>query len=489
MSVRDRSRPASPDPRNGAPAIAILRAVRAAGFQLAQCEIASDPMPKNILSKPMARRDFLSLLAATTATLSLPGCGETEEPGRYTEADIERLARQRARELEQSGHGPFGVHRYRGYRGLAELPWFELDDQGVLRCVAEDVPLAIDMHCHLGISLLFAPDIDLLARTPRVQHLLDCDGQDPGCPLDLDVYMNANFTPEDLRALRSGVVRGAFFGSPVAQTHTVPNLLAEMDASRIAQAVVLPIAFGLPFGDDLSERYIAAIRAADAQDRLILGASVHPRDRERIPKLERLAAEGTRVVKLHPTMQRFYPDDPDVMEIYAACERLGLIVFFHCGRAGIEPESSHRYALPRHYEGALASFPELPFVLGHSGARDVDSGLAVALRHENAWLDIHGQGITKLDEIVRKTGGERLLFGTDWPFYHVASSLAKVLIVSEGDDELRYAILRGNAERLLGESREEEAIGRARETRGSRGSQALHAYAAAPRLAPETRLL
>jgi predicted TIM-barrel fold metal-dependent hydrolase len=42
-----------------------------------------------------------------------------------------------------------------------------------------------------------------------------------------------------------------------------------------------------------------------------------------------------------------------------------------------------------------------------------------------------------------------MLYGTDWPFYHLAATLAKVLIVTEGRPEQREAVLRGNAERLL----------------------------------------
>jgi predicted TIM-barrel fold metal-dependent hydrolase len=176
---------------------------------------------------------------------------------------------------------------------------------------------------------------------------------------------------------------------------------------------------------------------------------VHPRDPERISKLERYAAAGARAVKLHPTMQRFYPDDPDVMEVYQACERLGLVVFFHAGRAGIEPEATHRYALPRHFEGALSSFPKLDFVLGHSGARDVAAALPLARRYPNAWLGIHGQGVTTLREMLDATGAERMLYGTDWPFYHLAATMAKVLIATEGRPEERDAVLRGNALRLL----------------------------------------
>jgi hypothetical protein len=402
------------------------------------------------VTSSIPRRDFLGLLTAATAGLLLPGCDGDHDPGRYTDADVLALARQREREGLRAGSGRLGPQRFRGYRGLAELPWFELDPEGVLRVVALDLPPAVDLHCHLGISMLMAPEVDLHARTPRVQHLLDCDGGDPGCELDLDIYINGNFTEADLRGLRFGAIAQALWGSAAAATQTIPNLLAEMSACGVGQAMILPIAFGLPFGDDLTERWMAAIATAGAGGRLLLGASVHPRDPERIAKLDRYAAAGARMVKLHPTMQRFYPDDADLAPVYEACQRLGLAVFFHGGRAGIEPESSHRFALPRHYEGALAGFPELPMVLGHGGARDAEGFLAMALRHENAWLGIHGQGVSALDEMIRQTGGRRLLFGTDWPFYHVAATLAKVLLVTEGRDELRTAILRGNAEELLG---------------------------------------
>lgn len=391
----------------------------------------------------------MASLSSAAAGWLLPGCGAGDDPTRYTDEDIARLAAQRMRESAQSGRGPFGAQVYRGYRGLAELPWFELDGAGRLRCVADDFPPAIDFHCHFGMSFLLAPEIDLTAVTPRVEHLLDCDASDPGCDLDLDVYINANFTSSDLWALRGGAVAQATIGSGAAATQTMPNLLSEMDASRVGQAVILPIAFGFPFGDDLAERWRAAIGAAGTGDRFVLGGTVHPRDPDRVAKLEREAAAGARVIKLHPTMQRFYPDDPAVMDIYEACDRLGIVVFYHAGRAGIEPEATHRYALPRHYEGAISAFPNVQFVLGHAGARDVADAIPLSLQYENAWLGIHGQGVTQLHEMLETTGGERMLFGTDWPFYHLAATLAKVLIVTEGRDDARAAILRGNAERLL----------------------------------------
>lgn len=402
------------------------------------------------MSTALLRRKFLGLLVMAAAGASLTSCSDDEADGRYSDADIDLLAQQRLDEGARSGQGPFGPMRFKGYRGLAELPWFELDENGELYLVATDLPKAIDIHGHLGMSLLLAPTVDLQQRTDRVFHLLDCDATNPGCELDLDVYINRNFTEEALDDLWWGTVAQGFWGSRSARTQTIPNLLREMDACGVERTSIMPIAFDLPFGDDLSERWMSAIDTAGAQDRLIPGCSVHPQDPARFTRLRGYAAGGARIVKFHPTMQRAYPDSDVMMALYEECEKLGLIVFFHCGRAGIEPESTHRYALPRHYEAALKTFPKLQFVLGHSGARDVAEAVPLALRYENAWLDMHGQGVSTLHEMLARTGGERMLFGTDWPFYHIAASLAKLLIITQDNPTERHALLRGNAERLLG---------------------------------------
>jgi len=393
------------------------------------------------------RRLFLRSLGIGAASLLTPfGC---KDPERYLDSDIKRLARQKRLEKERSGLGPFGSHRYRGYRGLADLPYFEIDSDDRLRCIVEGLPPITDFHAHLGLSVLFAPSIDWGAKTQRVRHFLDCDAVKPGCELDLDVYVNANFTEQDLESLQWETVSQATWGSESAATHTIPNLLAEMDGVGIQRAVILPIALGLPFGDDSSEQWAAAIESSGHADRLLAGATVHPRDPDALASLRLQVARGARVLKLHPAVQRFYPDSPELHPIYSECGRLGIPVFFHGGRAGIEPEYTHRYTLIRHYEGAVASHPQVQFVLGHAGARDVGDAIPFAIKHRNVWLGIHGQGITVLRELIDRVGAQRLLFGSDWPFYHLGASLAKVLIVTEGRPEERTAILQGNAESIL----------------------------------------
>ncbi len=396
------------------------------------------------------RRKFLGAAGVSVGGIALGAC-ESPPAERYSQADMDLLATQRNLERESRGRGPYGEQVYPGYRGLADLPWFDLDESGQLRCIDDSFAPAIDVHCHLGMSVLFKPKLDLLVETERVKHLLDCDATVPGCPLDLDVYMNGNFSEAALDELRLSTIAQGIWGSRFAETQTIPNLLREMNAMRVERALLLPIKIGLPFGDDLTEDWHSAVINAEATERLHVGLSVHPRADDSVQQMRDLARNGGRIIKLHPPVQRFYPDDAAVMDLYAEADKLGLVVFFHGGRAGIEPESSHPYAMPRHYEAPLAEFPNLQFILGHAGARDGEGMLNLATRYDNAWLGIHGQSLTQLENMIQRTGGDRLLFGTDWPFYHMGSSLAKVLITTEasGREQIRSQILRENALRLF----------------------------------------
>jgi predicted TIM-barrel fold metal-dependent hydrolase len=53
-------------------------------------------------------------------------------------------------------------------------------------------------------------------------------------------------------------------------------------------------------------------------------------------------------------------------------------------------------------------------------------------------------------QVIEEADLDRIVFGTDWPFYHHALPLAKVLILTEGRPALRRKILHDNAARLLG---------------------------------------
>ena len=89
---------------------------------------------------------------------------------------------------------------------------------------------------------------------------------------------------------------------------------------RVQQAMLLPIKLGLPFGDQLSEDWRAAVTAAQEGERLHVGLSTHPHADDAIEQMRQGAARGGRIIKLHPTVQRFYPDEPALMDLYAEAQ-------------------------------------------------------------------------------------------------------------------------------------------------------------------------
>jgi predicted TIM-barrel fold metal-dependent hydrolase len=103
-----------------------------------------------------------------------------------------------------------------------------------------------------------------------------------------------------------------------------------------------------------------------------------------------------------------------------------------------------------YYEPPLRDFPDVQFVFGHAGARDWEEAMVLCRRYRNCWLEIEGQGVYELERIIATAGSERLLFGSDYPFYPLAATLVRVLVATEGKPDTRRAIFGLNGARLLG---------------------------------------
>lgn len=328
--------------------------------------------------------------------------------------------------------------RFDSLNDLAKLPWFELRDG---RVVVSDpsVGTAIDTHTHLALSFVRPNQVDLQRGSERTEHYLP-DHR----PFDLDVYVNKNFLPDDLHRMERDLSLGALSGGGMRATHTVPNLTREMGELRVAQSVLLPIDW--PALSDNATTWLTTVRN---DPRFVGFGSVHPYARDVARKLDRQIALGARGIKVHPAVQLVHPASERALKLYKLCGERGLPIFWHCGPVDIEPPLGRYLSQVRHYEKAIAENPDTTFVLGHSGALQMDTAIGYARRYPNVWLEIASQSLTNVRRLVHEAPSDRLMFGTDWPFYHQAVGLAKVFIATEGNDAARHALLRGNAARLL----------------------------------------
>lgn len=328
--------------------------------------------------------------------------------------------------------------KYTDHYALAELPYFEVRDQRLV-LADPDIGSAIDVHTHLALSYVRRSPVDLWKEHARTLHYLDMERS-----LDLEVYINKNFPEADIKQMKRDLTLKSMTGSGLRATHTVPNLAREMAELNISHSVLLPIDFPI-----LSKNADVYLDVAAKRDDMVSLGSVHPMARKVSAKLEAQKAKGARGVKVHPAVQMIAPNHPKAMALYAHAGKLDLPILWHCGPVGIEPKRGRRLSQLPLYGPAVAENPGTTFVLGHSGALQMEQALALAREHDNVYLEVSCQSLTNVRRILAEAPPERIMMGSDWPFYHQAPVLAKVLIASEGQPELRRRVLRDNAARLF----------------------------------------
>lgn len=298
----------------------------------------------------------------------------------------------------------------------------------------------IDAHTHIALAYLLPMRVDLYRRSDHTEHYLPAC-----CPIDFEVYQNKNFTPAALHDLKRDLTLGSLSRGGMRATHTVPNLVREMDELGVAHSVLLPI--DLPY---ISRNAAHALDAAHREPRLLTFGSVHPIVDRVGERLDDQAHGGARGVKMHPAVQLMAPNHPRALALYHQCGERDLPVLLHCGPVGIELESGRRRSQVALYEQAIAEQPRTRFVLGHAGALQMEAALDLACRYPNVWLELSGQSLANVRTILARADPDRILYGSDWPFYHQAIGIAKLLIATEDDPELRRKVLFANAAALLG---------------------------------------
>ena len=328
--------------------------------------------------------------------------------------------------------------RFSNLADLGRLPWFEAHGERVA-VTDKGIGPIIDMHTHVALSYLLPPTVDLFATVPEAEiYLPAC------CSLDLDVYANRNFTAERWTTMSKDMALNALGNKGIRATHTVPNMLREMDELGIEQSVVLPIDFPM-----FSQNAKNATEAQKREPRIVAFGSVHPYAPGAKVRLEEQLHDGIRGVKVHPNIQCVRPDAARAIDLYRMCGARRVPILWHCGPVGKEPVLGRYLTQVKWYEKPISLCPETQFILGHAGALQCDEAIRLHCKYPNTYLEMSCISLSQMRDVLSKCDPSRLVFGSDWPFYSAAMPLAKVLMATEGKNELRRAVLYDNAARLL----------------------------------------
>ncbi len=243
------------------------------------------------------------------------------------------------------------------------------------------------------------------------------------------------------------------------------SYLAVLDEAGVDYGVIL--AEVAPITSALGSNETVA-RLCKRSPRLIPFASINPSGTENPAReLERLVTEHDfRGLKLYPTYQYFYPNDPMLYPLYAKAQELRIPVKWHTG-SSVFPASRLKYGDPLYLDDVAVDFPELTIILTHSGRPFwYDRAYALARFRENVYMEIAGlppqRLLTYFPELERVA--DKVLFGSDWPSVPTIKKNIEAIRGLPLSDTAKARILGGNAAQILklpakGAMRAQEAVG------------------------------
>ena len=209
------------------------------------------------------------------------------------------------------------------------------------------------------------------------------------------------------------------------------RLVAHMDAGGVDRAIVFGFA-ARPYecrADD------AAIFDAVERhpERFIPFHAVDPFGGAPARRLleRRVRDDGFRGLKLAPAYNHMGLADPRLYPIYAKAEELGVPVIVHTGSTRL-PGALLRWQDPRELDEVGAAFPGLRLWMAHCGMHRWLDALAVLARHRAMAADLSFWGRLPVHMVAEamvyaKHIGvlDRLMWGTDYPFWGQAADIAR----------------------------------------------------------------
>jgi predicted TIM-barrel fold metal-dependent hydrolase len=170
--------------------------------------------------------------------------------------------------------------------------------------------------------------------------------------------------------------------------------------------------------------------------------------------MEMVSDFGARGVKLHPIAQRFAANDERMLPAFRLCADMQIPVLIHSGTS-----TANTYAEPRTLARLLSDVPTLRLLVAHLGGGAWRQTLELAKAHPNILFDcaeiIAWTGAPMapsqrdLARLIRDVGPERVLLGSDFPWYDLGKTVEQVLALPILAAEEKDLILGLNAAKLL----------------------------------------
>ena len=239
-------------------------------------------------------------------------------------------------------------------------------------------------------------------------------------------------------------------GFEAVAANTVDGIKAHMRASGVDKSVVLGIV-DRPDQVIRANNWLISIQ----DDMLVPFGALHPGLENKADEVRRLRENGVKGIKLHPMMNSFFPDDPDMFPVY---EEMGedMVLAIHSGSfPGTGPDETI-YASPDRIMNVVRRFPKLKIIAFHLGGfYMLDEAERELIGRENVIIDttwppsLREVAPETLNAIINKQGAHKVCLGTDYPLASQEAESAYIGSLPFTTTEIE-GILGENARRLIG---------------------------------------
>jgi len=222
-----------------------------------------------------------------------------------------------------------------------------------------------------------------------------------------------------------------------------------LESRDIAKAVILPEISPVTTGIVSNEYVFDFCRGRDIfVPFCTINPSLTRRPAEEFLKYIRLGAKG---IKLYPSYNHFYPNDPALYPVYALAQDHRLPVLVHTG-SSVFRGAKMKYADPIHLDDVAADFPDLVLVMAHGGRGFwYDKAFFLSRIHPHLFLEISGlppQNLLKYFPDMEKNI-DKFIYGSDWPGVPTIAGNVEAIRRLPLAEASKKKILYGNAARIL----------------------------------------
>jgi predicted TIM-barrel fold metal-dependent hydrolase len=215
------------------------------------------------------------------------------------------------------------------------------------------------------------------------------------------------------------------------------------NASSYAQLKNVISKQGAQIRDAVKPMNSLVIEFSMESDRILPLAWINPLANDAVEEAAKCLGRGARGIKIQPSFHGFALKDNSVVEVVKVAEDFEAPVFIHTG-SDVPPFSARVL---------IEDFQDVTFVLMHMGMHThYMDAIALSEEYKNVYLDTAEPLPPIAVEIaVEKLGADKILMGSDFPFWGHPKLAVEKIEHAVGDKKSREMIMGGNALRLVKE--------------------------------------